>query len=64
MSFARSRIVLVAVSIQTDYETEGKGVSGMRSLHSGIPQDAQKAVQQGRRRVSDFGELSRVARLG
>jgi hypothetical protein len=30
----------VAVSIQTDYETGGKGVSGMRSLHSGIPQDA------------------------
>lgn len=55
MSFARGRIVLVAVPIQTDYETGGKGVSGMRSLHSGIPQDAQKAVQQGRQRVEAGG---------
>jgi hypothetical protein len=46
MSFARGRIVLVAVSIQTDYETGDKGVRGMRSLHSGIPQGAQKTVSK------------------
>ena len=39
-------------------------MSGTRNLPSRLPQDAQKAVQQGRKRVSDFGELSRVARLG
>ena len=43
MSFARGRIVLVSVSIQTDYETGGKGVSGMRGLPLDISQDAQKA---------------------
>lgn len=45
------RIVLVAVLLQTDCKSGDKGVSGIRSLPSDIPQDTQNAVQQGRRRT-------------
>ena len=51
MSFASGRIIQVAVLLQTDCKSEDKGVSGMRSLPSDIPQDTQNAVQQGRRRT-------------
>ena len=51
MSFASGRISQVAVLLQTDCKSGDKGVSGMRSLPSDIPQDTQNAVQQGRRRT-------------
>ena len=51
MSFASGRIIQVAVLLQTDCKSGDKGVSGIRSLPSDIPQDTQNAVQQGRRRT-------------
>jgi hypothetical protein len=51
ISFASGRIIQVAVLLQTDCKSGEKGVSGMRSLPSDIPQDTQNAVQQGRRRT-------------